>query len=283
MKEFEKILIENYDKKLLKSLKIFLNIQGLKLEADLDYRMAFINEDKIIGSGCFKKNILKCIALDDNYKGQGISNLILSDLINEQYRIGNNNIFTFTKPKNLKIFEKYGFYKVIEVLNKVVFLENHENGLESYFKVFHAKKLPIYKEVLNKKRNYSMFLISLKSLVDLKKQILDIKDKCDYLHIFIFSRDFLKEENNISFEDKGIFIHKEFDYLISYELFSKYFLDENDVSSCYSLINIKIIDHIIKNLKISKAFLLEDEIFKILINKETKEFFKNNNFNLEKY
>ena len=279
MEQFKKILIETYDKKLLKSLKEFLNTQNLKLEKDLDYRMAFVKEDKIIGSGCFKKNILKCIALDDNYKGQGISNLILSDLINEEYRIGNSNIFVFTKPKNLKIFEKYGFYKITEALGKIVFLENHNCGLENYFENFFKGE-----EVLLKyKINNVIFLNSLEALISFKKEILKVKNECDCLHIFIFSKNFLKEEDNKCFKEKNIFIHKDFNYLISYELFSKYFLNEEDIATSYSLINVKIIGCIIKNLKISKAFILEDEIFKILINEETKEFLKDNNFNLEKH
>ena len=111
----EKIIIEGNDYRKLDEVKRFLTKQGLRFDDNVDYTIALYDNYKIVATGSFDDKVLKCIAVDEDYKGMGISNKIVSDLINEQYRRGNNHLFVYTKPSNYKMFKDFGFYKIEEV------------------------------------------------------------------------------------------------------------------------------------------------------------------------
>ena len=115
-----------------KEVQDFLNKHDLLLEKDVDYTLGVYDDDCMIGTGSLSKNVLKCIAINSEYQGEGISNKIISLLINEQYQRGNTHLFIFTKPENKNIFEDMGFKEIASVDNKVSLLENDPNGIEGY-------------------------------------------------------------------------------------------------------------------------------------------------------
>ena len=137
----EEIIIEDMTSKELDEVKEFLNEQDLKFDENIQYTVALYDDDKVIGTGSFDGKILKCIAVDSSYKGMGISNKIVSTLVNEQYRRGNMHLFVYTKPKNQEIFKNLGFYKIAEVPNKVLLLENNPFGISSFVDGIKAKKV----------------------------------------------------------------------------------------------------------------------------------------------
>ena len=83
-----------------KEVELFLHRFELILEKDVEYTLALYDGEKLIGTGSVSGNVLKCIAIDPNYQGEGMTNKLLSNLMNYQYDRGRTRLFIFTKPVN---------------------------------------------------------------------------------------------------------------------------------------------------------------------------------------
>ena len=110
----------------------FLAANGLRLDA-LDYYavVTAVGDDQILAGGGLDKDIIKCIAVSDTLRDEGISATLVSHLMsiamNRQYEA----IKVFTKPSNQKIFESLGFHLLAEA-PKAVLLENGLSGWLTY-------------------------------------------------------------------------------------------------------------------------------------------------------
>ncbi|MDD2499044.1 MAG: GNAT family N-acetyltransferase, partial [Desulfitobacteriaceae bacterium] len=117
-----------------KRLDAFLCRQGLTLDKDIEYSMVLTDSGKIVAAGSFSGRILKCIAVDKEYQGEGLAARVVTHLINEQYHRGRTHLFIYTKPENKLVFSDMGFYLVAEVPSKVVLMENRSDGIKKYLK-----------------------------------------------------------------------------------------------------------------------------------------------------
>lgn len=110
----------------------FLAANGLRLDA-LDYYavVTAVGDDQILAGGGLDKDIIKCIAVSDTLRDEGISATLVSHLMsiamNRQYEA----VKVFTKPSNQKIFESLGFHLLAEA-PKAVLLENGLSGWLTY-------------------------------------------------------------------------------------------------------------------------------------------------------
>lgn len=98
---------------------------------DVDYTLIIEDNDKIIATCSKKNNIVKCFAIDENYQGQGISGILITDITNKLFEEGIYHNFIFTKPKNNILFEGLG-YKTIVSTDKVSLLETGNKNIKSY-------------------------------------------------------------------------------------------------------------------------------------------------------
>lgn len=110
----------------------FLAANGLRLDA-LDYYavVTAVGDDQILAGGGLDKDIIKCIAVSDTLRDEGISATLVSHLMsiamNRQYEA----VKVFTKPSNQKIFESLGFHLLAEA-PKAILLENGLSGWLTY-------------------------------------------------------------------------------------------------------------------------------------------------------
>ncbi len=112
-------------------LEAFLNKFGLELDKDVDYSLV-IREDGEIKATCSKaKNVLKCFAVDEALRGEGITNTLITELINKLFEEGIYHSFIFTKPSNISIFSSLGFNLIYQVKD-VALLENGIYDINSY-------------------------------------------------------------------------------------------------------------------------------------------------------
>lgn len=106
-------------------VKEFLNIFELEFEDDIDYTLVIRENGNIIATCSKAKNILKAFAIKDDYRGEGITSLLLTSLIDKMFEQGIYHSFVFTKPKNVDIFTSLGF----KLLYKGDFSAVLENGI----------------------------------------------------------------------------------------------------------------------------------------------------------
>lgn len=125
----EKLNLKDKTEKL--ELEAFLNKFSLELDKDVDYSLV-MREGREIKATCSKaKNVLKCFAVDEALRGEGITNTLITDLINKLFEEGIYHSFIFTKPSNVSIFSSLGFKLVHQVMD-VALLENGIQDITSY-------------------------------------------------------------------------------------------------------------------------------------------------------
>ena len=110
----------------------FLAANGLRLDA-LDYYavVTAVGDDQILAGGGLDKDIIKCIAVSDTLRDEGISATLVSHLMSIAMSRQYEAVKVFTKPSNQKIFESLGFHLLAEA-PKAVLLENGLSGWCTY-------------------------------------------------------------------------------------------------------------------------------------------------------
>ena len=91
-----------------RALAAFLERQNLTLDRDVEYSMVITHNTTIAATGSIAGRVLKCIAVDEAYKGLGLSEKVITNLANEQFRRGRAHYFVFTKPENKTDFFRSG-------------------------------------------------------------------------------------------------------------------------------------------------------------------------------
>ncbi|MBQ7612734.1 MAG: [Spirochaetaceae bacterium] len=86
----------------------FLKEHELVLDT-VDTCFCIFDDDKIVACGCKEKNILKCFAVHNAYRNDGLFDRLLSKLLSDCYVEGESLIFCFTKLKNEVFFSSQNF------------------------------------------------------------------------------------------------------------------------------------------------------------------------------
>lgn len=109
-------------------IEAFLKRNGLRFD-NMHYYAAITDDDgEMIAGGGLKGNVIKCVAVDDAYKGEAIANTLISHLIAHANEEGHSNVMLFTKPKNRQLFESLSFRLLAEA-PEAVLMETGIGGL----------------------------------------------------------------------------------------------------------------------------------------------------------
>ncbi|MGL5647842.1 MAG: [citrate (pro-3S)-lyase] ligase [Clostridium sp.] len=270
--EFEKVILDTPRKRELESVKDFLEKENLQLDRKIDYTINIEKDGEIIGTGSFGKNVLKCFAIKDEYRGQGLSNIIVSELINEEYRRNNSRLFVFTKPKNENLFNSLGFY-TLEKAEKAIVLENDKHGIERYCNELIDESIRFdvnarnYKKVAGLVMNCNPFTLGHQYLIERASKENEI------VHLFVVNEDesIFPTEDRYKLvkegikEFKNVILHKGVDYIISNSTFPTYFLkSESDIVKSQAELDIKIFaKHIAKALGITRRYVGNEPFCKV--------------------
>jgi [citrate (pro-3S)-lyase] ligase len=244
-----------------KRIKNFLKEQGLDYDHDIEYTIAFLHENKIIATGSFSGKVLKCIAVDSKYKELGLSNKVVSLLVSEEYQRGRTHLFIYTKPSNYKMFSDMGFYKIIELPEKVVLMENDPNGIKKYIDEISnlKRKGKIISSIV---MNCNPFTLGHQYLIEKAASISDV------LHIFVVWEDKstfppevrYKLIKNGTKHISNVIVHKGKDYIISNATFPSYFIKEGkEIVKTHAFLDLKIFsEYIAPSLNINRRFVGEE-------------------------
>lgn len=266
--DFEITLSPIYPNDKLSNKRILqlLNAEGIKRDRNLDYTCAAYDSDyNIIGTGSCFGNTLRCLAVSHEHRGEGLTNKIISHLIQYQFERGNYHLFIYTKYTTYHLFKDLGFYEIVRIKDQIVFMENKKTGFSDYLN--ELKKNNINNIDHNKKKvaaivmNANPFTLGHQYLIEKAS-----KDN-DILHLFIVSEDksivpfkvrkqLIKEGTkhltNIIYHDSG-------PYIISSSTFPSYFQkDEKDVIESHANLDIEIFAKIAKALDINVRYVGEE-------------------------
>ena len=95
-------------------------IKDFLLSCDLNYEntieeslYAIDDKSNIIGTISREGNIIKCFAIDKNYRQDGLSSSLISEMINRLYQNNINHFLVYTKKEYLIVFESFGFKEIV--------------------------------------------------------------------------------------------------------------------------------------------------------------------------
>lgn len=106
----------------------FLNISGLAFDQDVDYTLVMRAGGQVKATCSKSGSILKCFAVSEELRGEGIAAALVTALIDRLFEEGRYHSFIFTKPSNLDIFTSLG-YKLIHSVQGAALLENGINDI----------------------------------------------------------------------------------------------------------------------------------------------------------
>lgn len=114
-------------------VEAFLHANGLRL-APLDRYVVVTRDedsDEIIAGGGLDGNVIKCVAVSESARSEGLMNILISRLISLSREDGRDCVKAFTKPENVGIFKSLGF-SLLAGSPKAVLMENGRGGLPEY-------------------------------------------------------------------------------------------------------------------------------------------------------
>ena len=116
-------------------VEAFLAANGLRL-APLDRYVVVTRDedgDEILAGGGLDGNIIKCVAVSESARSEGLMNILVSRLIAIAREEGRESVKAFTKPENEGIFKSLGFALIASSPNAIL-MENGRGGLPEYKK-----------------------------------------------------------------------------------------------------------------------------------------------------
>ena len=254
---------DKYSNKIILKL---LETEGIKRDRNLDYTCAAYDSDyNIIGTGSCFGNTLRCLAVSHEHRGEGLTNKIISHLIQYQFERGNFHLFIYTKYSTYHLFKDLGFYEIVRIKDQIVFMENKKTGFNDYLN--ELKKNNVNNIDTNKKKVAAIVMNANPFTLGHQYLIEKASKENDILHLFIVSEDksivpfsvrkkLIKEGtnhlNNIIYHDSG-------PYIISSATFPSYFQkDEKDVIESHANLDLEIFVKIAKALNINVRYVGEE-------------------------
>ncbi len=124
-------------------IEAFLSANGLRL-AQLDRYVVVTRDedgDEILAGGGLDGNVIKCVAVSESARSEGLMNILVSRLIAIAREEGRESVKAFTKPENEGIFKSLGF-GLLASAPKAILMENGRGGLPEYRKYLESLARP---------------------------------------------------------------------------------------------------------------------------------------------
>lgn len=274
MYNIQKIEVE--DKNKMSEVEAFLMKNDLKMASDILIFVVIIDNNSIIASaGISEGGIIKCVAIDENYRGHALMLKLFTEIYTLCIDYGFKDLYVFTKPENELAFKDCGFYTIESAADKVILMENSKTNIENYC---HSLKTIANKISGNKigsiVLNANPFTLGHLYLIE------QAASQCDWVHLLVVK----ENKSYFSYEDryrlieqgiahlKNVTLHHGSNYIISRATFPTYFLkDDKIIDLCQLELDLKIFRHYIAPaLNITHRFV-GTEPFCIVTNNYNKQ------------
>lgn len=94
------------------AVRDFLARFGLSYTPDVELTLTWWTDDELVATGSLRGEVLRNIAVDDAYQGEGLSATVVSRLMQEAAARGRYHYFIYTKPDKAYLFAALGFQEV---------------------------------------------------------------------------------------------------------------------------------------------------------------------------
>lgn len=235
----------------------------IRTEEAVEYTVGMYDGDKLIATGSFHLNVLKCIAVCKQYTGGETVTKLISHLMNEVFARGYTSCYVYTKPDAVQSFLYMGFKEVARVKDQLVFLERGARGIKEFAADLSRQKVE-GERVAGIVMNANPFTRGHRYLVEKASR------ENDVVHLFVLEEDLsafpapvrreLVERGTAHLEN--VYVHGTGDYMVSAKTFPSYFLKEDaDVTRIQATLDALIFrDRIAPALGINRRYVGEEPL-----------------------
>ena len=223
----------------LAQLKAFLRSNQLDYDPAVDFTVRLMEDGEIIATGSLDGATLKCIAVSPEHQGEDLASRLVTALMQEAFRRGQEHLMLFTKPANQLLFRGFGFYPVMRT-GDCLLMENKRGGLDAFLSGLEKPEGKIIGCIV---ANCNPFTLGHRYLVE------TAATQCDALHLFVLSeaKSAFSPEERMELVRRGcadlknVFIHPTGPYMVSSATFPSYFIkDKARVQEIYCELDIRL-------------------------------------------
>ncbi len=230
---------------------------GLEPDENAEATVLIYNEDGDLAAAASRQeNLLKCIAVDSQYQGEGLTATLLTQLRQDAFRNGHKHLFLYTKPKNKLQFSSLFFYPVAQT-GEVLLMESQSRGIQNFLASLPGEKKDgtIGAAVMN----CNPFTRGHRYLIETAAR------ECNHAYIFVLSED----KSQFSAADRmamvqlgtadlpNVTVLPTGPYLISSATFPTYFLKERDrAADIHCQLDVEIfLQHFVPRFGITRRYV----------------------------
>ena len=230
----------------------------LQYDEGVEYTVNLTTQDcEIAATGSLQQNVIKCVAVDDRYQGEGLSSRVVTLLLNHASEVGQQHLFVFTKPKNRAMFSDLGFFPIIETAD-VLLMENVRDGIKQYVQNLERPK--------GNPKTIGAIVANCNPFTNGHRYLIETAaSQCDVLHLFVLSEDRSTFPASVRYQLvkegirglENVILHHTSDYLISSAVFPTYFIKEQHRAEAINCeLDLRIFcEYFAKELGITKRFV----------------------------
>ena len=200
---------------------------GLDPDPQVERTALIWDNGQLIATGSRQGNLLKCIAVEEAWQGEGLTATLITALRQDAFSEGHRHLFLYTKPQNANQFTSLFFYAIAQT-SQVLLMENRQNGIGQF-----VDSLPVPEQggvIGAAVMHCNPFTRGHRYLIETAAA------ECDRLYVFVLS----EEGGQFSPEDrmamvkagtadlKNVTVLPTGPYLISSATFPTYFLKDKD-------------------------------------------------------
>ena len=238
-------------------VEAFLSANGLRL-APLDRYVVISRDedgDEILAGGGLDGNVIKCVAVSEAARSEGLMNILISRLMAIAREDGRESVKAFTKPENVGIFKSLGF-SLLASAPKAVLMESGRGGLPEYERYLASLARP--------GRNGAIVMNANPFTKGHRYLIEQAASQVDNLYVIVVKEDcsrFPYAERKAMIEDgcvglDNVIVCEGSDYAISAATFPTYFLKRlDDATDTQIALDLDLfVNHIAKPLGVTVRF-----------------------------
>lgn len=236
-------------------IEAFLARFGLRREP-LDYYVGLFDGEQMIGGGGYAGRTIKCVAVNADRQGEGLTNVLISHLCARLFHDGATNVFLFTKPENERVFTDLSFTTIART-NEAILMESERGAIDRYCATLALSRGEGVQGAVV--MNANPFTLGHRYLLE------QAAAQCGTLHLFCVEEDRsvfpfavrrrLMEEGTRHIPN--LVIHNSGPYIISSATFPTYFLKENsEPAAVHARLDVDLFGrHIVPALGLTRRFV----------------------------
>ncbi len=170
--------VKRLDHKNIAAINAFLRSNDLNIDTTVEVFITVTQGEQLVACGGIAENIIKCVAISPQMRGEGLALSLATELVNLAYERHHTQLFIYTKVQNEALFRQCGFYPIASVPGIVVLMENSPCRLKRYAAQLASERQPgdtIGSIVMNA----NPFTRGHQYLVR------EAAARCDWLHLFL--------------------------------------------------------------------------------------------------